>query len=365
MRIAILSMQRIVNFGSVLQAWSLRQLVKEVTGVEATFLDIEDKPALVSQEMPPGYEDYSAPVCYSQHVLQRIKRRMITLLSGYNKRLIRNFMQNELHLDDQNVQKEYEYVIIGSDEVFNHSKGIRLQLHGAVKQAKNVIAYAASCGSAKVEYVRNEDMSYISDAMNRFTVISVRDKGTERYVRHFYDKDIYRHMDPVLMGDLYARRVHRVWLKNYLLVYAYGHRIRTEEEINAIRDFARRRKLKIVALGGSQFWCDFYIPASPMRMLDWFAHADYVVTDTFHGVIFSVINQRKFVAIVRPSNVNKLTNLLADLNLSERKLTNPAMLESILDLQIDYDVVNAHLHWERARTKAYLKEWLADGTGAH
>lgn len=365
MRIAILSMQRIVNFGSVLQAWSLRQIVQETTGVCADFLDIEDHPALKSNGVVLSNADYQAPACYSQHIVQKAKRRIITMLSGYNKRMIRRFMRTELRLKVDCSQRKFDYVIVGSDEVFNHSRGIRLQLHGAVKQADKVITYAASCGSAKAEDVYAEDEQTVRDAMSRFSAVSVRDAGTARYAQAFYNGQICKHMDPVLMGCLHARKARKVWLKKYLLVYAYGQRIRTADEIEAIRAFAKQKGLKIVAIGGSQFWCDLYIAVSPMRMLDWFAHADYVVTDTFHGVVFSVIHQKNFAAIVRPSNENKLTSLLGDLALEQRKLENPSMLGSVLEKSVDYDMVNVILTRERVRTQNYLKELLSDEQGNH
>lgn len=365
MKIAILSMQRIVNYGSVLQAWSLRQMIREVSGVTADFLDIEDSPALKSNAPALSEADYQSPAYYSQHVLQKTKRRIITMLSGYNKKLIRRFMQKELKLDAAETREEYELVIVGSDEVFNHAAGIRLQLHGLVKQAREVISYAASCGSAKAEHVCPEDVKMLRDAMKRFASVSVRDEGTARYVSCFYDGLICKHMDPVLMGELYARKARKVWLKGYMLVYAYGQRIRTANEIEAIRTFARQKGLRIVAMGGSQFWCDLYIPASPMRLLDWFAHADYVVTDTFHGAVFSVINQKRFAVIVRPSNENKLTSLLKDLPLEQRKVEDPTMLGCVLDASVDYDAVNTILARERIRARAYLKEHLINEQASH
>lgn len=287
------------------------------------------------------------------------------MLSAHNKKLIRRFMHGKLNLDASDAPVKFDHVVIGSDEVFNHAAGIRLQLHGSVKQARNVISYAASCGSARAEDVRPEDVQTLRDSMSRFAAVSVRDEGTAQYAGCFYDGPIDKHMDPVLMGELHARKARKVWLNKYLLVYAYGQRIRTQEEIDAIRAFARSKGLRIVAMGGSQFWCDLYVPASPMRMLDWFAHADYVVTDTFHGAIFSVINQRRFAVIVRPSNENKLTSLLKDLSLEDRKADRPSALAGVLDASVDYDAVNAILTRERARARAYLKEQLTNEQASH
>ena len=365
MKIAILSMQRVVNFGSVLQAWSLREMVREAAGTEAEFLDIEDSPALDSLYKSTEPQEHGTPLQLSRSIRQRGKRWCIARLSAWNKRKIRSFMKKELHLDADGKQNRYDHVIIGSDEVFNHAAGIRLQLHGEVKQASRVITYAASCGGAKAEHIRPEDLPRVRQAMSRFAAISVRDDGTARYAQTLCDGPLVHHMDPVLMGSLHARKAKRVWLKRYLLVYAYGHRIRTAEEIDAIRAFAKEKGLKTVAVGGSQFWCDLYIPASPMRLLDWFAHADYVVTDTFHGVIFSVINRRKFAAIIRPSNQNKLSCLLAELGLTRRCVADMPRLGETLDSGIDYDAVDEILNRERKRARDYLKEQLTNEQGAH
>jgi hypothetical protein len=167
-----------------------------------------------------------------------------------------------------------------------------------------------------------------------------------------------QHLDPVLVGPL-PERVHRpVILKNYLLVYAYGQRIRTAEEINAIRGFAKKHHLKTVAVGGSQFWCDLYIPVTPFRLMDYFYHADYVVTDTFHGTIFSVINQRKFAVLPRKTNANKLTGLLQELHLECRQVTSVADMEQILTKDIDYTAVESILACKREEAKAYLRNQL-------
>lgn len=101
--------------------------------------------------------------------------------------------------------------------------------------------------------------------------------------------------------------------------------------IQAIKKFARKHKLKIIALEGVQNWCDDYIVADPFRMLDYFYYAEYVVTDTFHGTIFSIINRKKFATIIRITNKNKLEDLMDTLNISERIVSDMAKLEDILE----------------------------------
>ena len=357
-KIAILSMQRVVNFGSVLQAYSLRQLVREVTGVWADFIDIDESEVLACDKKVEDLKDYEAPAAYPSGVLQKANRWLIARLSAENKRRIRRFMQDRLALDSKAPEACYDWVIVGSDEVFNHAKGVNLQLHGKVKNAVRVISYAAACGSASAEEIAAEDRQTVRDAMGGFSAISVRDAATERYAAALYDGTVEHHLDPVLVGELSQRAHKPVRLKNYLLVYAYGQRIRTTEEIKAIQSFARSRGLKTVAMGGSQFWCDLYIPADPFRMLDYMYYADYVVTDTFHGAIFSVIHKKQFAVIVRRSNQNKLTGLLDDLMLQDRILPEVGCLEQVLTAPIDYAAVEQILEKEKLCTRTYLKDQL-------
>ena len=355
---AILSMQRVVNFGSVLQAYSLRKMIRQITNSSVSFLDIDDANVLLSKKTIRASADYQEPAAYPPGLLQKGKRWIFAKLSKRNKRLIRGFMDQELGLSQAANNDQYDCVIVGSDEVFNHDRDIRLQLHGDVKQGKRVISYAASCGRAMIGDIAEEDLNRVKTAMGNFSAISVRDSATKEYVSALYDGPIEHHLDPVLMGDLHQREHRPVHLKKYLLVYAYGQRIRNAEEIKAIQSFAKARGLKTVAMGGTQFWCDMFIPTDPMRLLDYFYGADYVVTDTFHGTIFSVINHKKFAVILRKSNTNKMTGLLQDLNLPERQVEKMQDLEQILLSDIDYDAVDALLERERVRTRAYLKTQL-------
>lgn len=357
-------MQRVVNFGSVLQAFSLREIIQELTSSPVSFLDIDRAKSLTSLKHVKEDVDYETPAAYPSGLLQKGKRKIITKLSAYNKHLIRKFMREELKLDAQARNNVPGCVVIGSDEVFNHGQGVCLQLHGDVPCEDRVIAYAASCGNARPEDILPEDRETVKRAMQNFSAISVRDSATEAYVANLSEQPVERHLDPVLVGNLSKRQHRRVLLKNYMVIYAYGQRIRTEEEISAIRQFAKERKLKTVALGGSQFWCDLYIPASPFRMLDYFAFADYVVTDTFHGTIFSVINQKKFAVIARKTNYGKISSLLEDLGLSNRLAGDLAQLHSVLEEEIDYTGVEEILSRERMRTRAYLKAQLGRGYSA-
>ena len=354
MKIAILSMQRVVNFGSVLQAYSLQKILEGISKESVRFIDIEEDRVCYSKKTNSQEKDTGEKKVLSNSIVAKGKRWTIRRLSAWNKKKIRKFMQNILDLRQNDNLDHYDMVVVGSDEVFNHRYGVNLQLHGDVKQADRVISYAASAGSAMLEDISEEDRITVQEAMVNFSAISVRDTATQRYAKALYDGTVHHHLDPVLVGDLDQRKHRKVCLKNYLLVYAYGSRIRSKEEIDAIQKYAKDRGLKTVAFGGSQPWCDLYIPVSPFRLLDYFYYADAVVTDTFHGTIFSVINQKPFAVIVRNTNENKLRGLLKDLALESREIRNVDHLEQVLNTPIDYWTVEEIRVRERQRTYDYL-----------
>ena len=353
-KIGILSMQRVLNFGSVLQAYSLQKILESIAKAPVQFIDIEEDRVCFSKKTIFEEADTGEEKALSDGVFSKAKRWSIKRISFWNKKKIRKFMRKTFNLTESNNHSNYDAVVVGSDEVFNHRHGVNLQLHGDVKQAKCVFSYAASAGSAMIEDISVEDRGLVRGAMANFSAISVRDTATQKYVQSLYDGNVQHHLDPVLVGDLTERKHRRVWLKNYLLVYAYGHRIKSAQEIDAILKYAKDRGLKSVAVGGSQPWCDMYIPVSPFRLLDYFYHADAVVTDTFHGAIFSVINQKRFAVIVRKTNENKLKGLLEDFTLQNREVQNMDQLAEVLDKTIDYRSVKKILDREKQRTHSYL-----------
>ena len=358
MKIAILSMQRVINFGSVLQAYSLAKMIEEITGIQPEFIDIDDIQTIPCDISVKGDADYKVEADLPPGILQKIKRRFFWKLSKLNDKKIKEFTKMVLHLDD-NTESYYDYVVIGSDEVFNLTSGLRLQLFGNVNQARQVISYAASCGTAVYEDIPKKNLEQVKSALKNFKAMSVRDFGTKEFIGRLYDGKIEMNLDPVLMGNLYTRNHKKVFIKDYILVYAYGNRIRTKEEIEAIQKFAKKKNLKTVAIGGVQFWCDLYIPASPFRVLDYFYYANYIVTDTFHGTIFSVINHKKFVTIVRKTNTNKIESLLKNLHLDSRLVSDIHKLEKVMINDIDYKSVDQYLEKKRIEAYDYLKRnWV-------
>ena len=92
----------------------------------------------------------------------------------------------------------------------------------------------------------------------------------------------------------------------YMIVYTYPERITNVKEITAIKQFARDKGLKLISIGHYFPWCDEVVVPTPFEVLAYFRDADYIVTDTFHGSIFSIKHNKPFGTIIRTMNNQKL-----------------------------------------------------------
>ena len=111
-----------------------------------------------------------------------------------------------------------------------------------------------------------------------------------------------------------------------------------------------------------QAWCDKFIYAHPFDLLGYFKHADYVVTDTFHGAVISIKYNVSFVQFIRSSkgysNNQKVGYLLSMFGLEDRIVYDSEKLENTMLKSIDYDKVNNILKVEKTKAKDYLNEVL-------
>ncbi|MCD7963871.1 MAG: polysaccharide pyruvyl transferase family protein [Rikenellaceae bacterium] len=368
--IAILSMQRVVNYGSFLQAYGLKKLVEKADeNANVYFIDIEKGRQL------PGYEDEG--IKYFQKKLKNILKSILSFKLGVKYRdknffiklndKFRNEYYPALGLDEEK-PKNHDLTIIGSDEVFNccqHTKwGFSRQLYGDVRNSRHVMSYAGSFGSSTLDKLQKLGVvQEIAECMGKMDAVSVRDDNSLHIVKNILGKKPEMHLDPVLMND-FSEEVGLCPLppiKDYIIVYSYQGRIKNKKEIKSIKDFAKRNNKKIVSVFCRYDWCDeSVIPDTPFDVIAWFKNADYIVTDTFHGTIFSIITRSIFCTLIRSSNKAKLTSLLNKFSLGDRIAENPEKIEKVLESGIDYQNAEKTIGQERQRTMDYLRSVITN-----
>ncbi len=270
----------------------------------------------------------------------------------------------------KNYTPQLDHLIIGSDEVFNCLQdnprvGYSKELFGANSHAKSVVSYAASFGNTTLEKIQQYGKeTEIASWLSAFDNISVRDRNSFEVVKKLTGREAEIHLDPVLMYDFTAEMssVNSFMMPNekYMIVYTYANRL-TEDEIKFIKEYAKAQKLKIVGINAYYDFFDEWVHDHPLNVLHWFNHAECIVTDTFHGTIFSVINHKRFATIIRQSkngsygNHEKLYDLLERISLTERIVNKPEQIGKLLETDIDFCVTDAIIRKEREHTYDYLK----------
>lgn len=354
MMIKILSMQRVYNHGSFLQAYGLKKELEEF-GTDVSFLDIEkgvDNTAIINTR-----SDEIEKESKYKHIFQRIIMR----IKNKKQRVIFYIQaQNCLGLTDEPMSDDLcDLVVIGSDEVFNcalPSKwGFSTQLFGDVKGAHKVITYAASCGRTSYDSLTEDFRKLAKESLGNLASISCRDSNTAQFVKKLTGYEPEMHLDPVLIYPFEKEIIECDFHKPFVLIYSYDNRITNQDEVKAIKEYAKEYGFEIVCAGVFQYWCKYNVPVSSFQLLGYFRKADAVITDTFHGTVLSIKYHKKFAAIVRKSNSNKLEYLLNQFKLTNRICRNSTQIAEILDSPIRYEYVDLKISTERDRTREYLK----------
>jgi len=366
--VAILSMQKVLNYGSYLQAFALKQLLLNNGASEVYFIDIKPGKQL------PGFSDGDQvnsnfiskirSAILSSNLISKIKD--FFFIRQVYKDIVKNY--DRLGLNDS-CPSNFDLAVVGSDEVFNCCQystwGYTLQLYGDIPEAKDVISYAASFGHTTLEQLSNLGIDYeIGKTLSTMSNISVRDDNSRIIVKSLTDIDPQVNVDPVLAYG-YNKEIESYTVETkdrYIVLYSYHTRISDKNEINRIIRFAKEKNLKVYSIFCRYDWCDKAIlPDSPFEVLVWINKADYVITDTFHGTVFSIITHSQFATIVRDSNRNKLVSLLEHFGLTDRIIdTHKEEFNTTFNKKIDYTHVDSILDSDRNNTNTYLRNHLTD-----
>lgn len=357
MNVGILSMQKVMNYGSFLQAFALKKTI-EGWGHQCEFVDIERGVIFPELKLTIFF--------FLKKALERYFKWNILTRICYTRIFQRRFREDFFRLlgVDIHCMQHFNAVVIGSDEVFNFAQrtpwGYTPQLYGKITNADRVISYAGSFGHTTMKDIEHYELKdEIANSMKTMQSISVRDTNSFNIVKELTGKESIINVDPVLMFD-YSPYIKSVDKKNFIIIYTYPNRIKDKKEIAAIRAFAHKYNKKIISIGFYFPWCDETVIPDPFEVLGYLREADFVITDTFHGTVMSLKFNKKFATLVRSTNVEKIMSLLSQFHLEKRSVDDISELEETLLSSSDYDFVNNELSKEKQRSYNYLKQHLTE-----
>lgn len=337
MKIGILTMHRVIHFGSVLQAYALQQVLFRL-GYDNEIIDyiypnqfhLEKKRRTLKETV------YN---CLSR--LLRKKHKEENKISSFiSDRL--NKSAHSFNTPEQLAKKcpSYDIYITGSDQVWNtdYLKGDTSFFFSFLPAEHKKISYAASFG--RFTFKGGKAKQWL-DNLKHYTAISVRERKAAQIIKEYTGNDVNVVLDPTLLltkGDWEdfagsSKCIEGKYLLVYVLTYAWQP---FPYALDVIESLEKKTGLKVVVLEPMSLkekhpeWT-YLENLSPNEFVNLFKNASLIITTSFHGTAFSINLQRPFISIISDSGANddRILSLCQNVGLTNNLLMEGSIINNI------------------------------------
>lgn len=372
-KIAILTQPLELNYGGIIQNYALQKVLMNMGHQTVTLNRIRESPHPPIKVFANKYK-----TLILRHVFQVNKPSYLDYkkISKNNIRFLREHINLSKLLSSSDSlanyfkKEKFDAVVVGSDQVWRPIREPNianfyldfLEDNSSI----NKLTYAASFGTENWEYSEKQTKK-CSELIQQFNGVSVREDSGVRLCSDFLNrKDSIHVLDPTLLldADDYSQLIGQPKKEMGLFSYVLDD---SDEKFSFINNCAKilnltshrnqakdkRSNLKIEKLD------DYVIP--PLEgWLQGFRDANFVITDSFHGTVFSILNQKPFFVLVNNERgASRFESILKQLDLENRLIYDVKNFDlSKLKLDIDYEAVNFKLNELKIQSFNFLNTHL-------
>ena len=340
MKIGILTLPLYTNYGGILQAYAL-QTILERMGHEVCFITKRRKPLnLPLWKMPYSYSKRILknilgtpyPIFYEQKI-----NRETSIIEQNTEKFIKRYIKQFIIEEFPHIHEtDFDSIIVGSDQVWRpiYFEGLydsnisNAFLKFTKKWNIKRIAYAASFGTDKWEYTKRQT-DECRKLMKLFDAISVRESSGVGLCKKYFNIEAKHVLDPTMLLDKedYVRlfkNTNTPKSKGTLLIYILDETQEKVKFVNKIASDAHLIPFRVNANVDNLFTSlENRIQPPIEQWLRGFYDAEYVVTDSFHACVFSILFNKPFIAIGNESRgMSRFSSLLETFGLTDRLITN-------------------------------------------
>lgn len=373
MKIGIVTFNSAHNYGAVLQAWALQEYLRseghDPSIINYRIFDIDKLYRLYKPRNP--YK--KAAMNKLVHKAQDLKAYQRDKNKYKRFRAFEHFINHTLNTTQppamnyaQLAKREFDFdaMIAGSDQIWN---GVFTKMNPGYflnfgKPEVKRISYAASIGKDEISDV---EALQFQKFIHNFDYISVREQKAKEQVLRFIDDDVEVVCDPtLLLPRSKYDEIKKEPKINQEYIYVHNvHLVKVDERLNAMaEELSKRTGLPIVHNRADYSFtneCGKFLDGGPEEFLGWIANARYVLANSFHATVFSMIYHREFITIPHFQNPDRMRFFLGELGIGNHLLGLPEELPADLkDLAIDYDKVEERRQGMKERSVAFLKKAL-------
>lgn len=369
-KIATITYHASYNYGSNLQAFALQEKIK---------LMIPDCQYSIINLRIPIQKNMYKNIFELPGIKNKIKRLMfINRKKEFMKKqeYFEDFITNKLNISKEyqsleelkNENFNYDYYISGSDQVWNlraydFDWANYLEF---VKKGKR-ISYAASIGP--IDYKFSEDeKTRIKKDLQKYSNISVREKGTADKIKELTGLDSTINIDPTLLltkeewNSLIPTEDNRK-LGDYILFYDLKNK---EEDWNMVKYIAENLKLPVIITRLPAKYLYKYnfkmkLDVGPIQFINLIKNANLVISSSFHGTVFSILFEKNFLAINGIEDL-RIKDLLSLAGLENKSINIHNYKEALKNINtIDFSLYKKNIKREIEKSEKYLKNALEIG----
>lgn len=337
------------NYGAVLQCYALRKVINSLDECCADVIPFN-----------PGRK----VGWYDDEVLQGQYKKKLEIFRTFNYEET-GILKKDFGDICEILNEKYDGYIVGSDQVWNVSFSFfdTSYLLDFANEDKLKISYAASVGLDPAHPRMRK--SIFEKHIPRFDYISVREKTHESFIAQFTDKKVETVLDPTLLltakdYDCLIEDVNKNE-ENFLFFYYLKHDSTTPLACSFVNMLSRKYNLKIihfyVEMPEQTFKNEnrsFYFEG-PKDFIWYIKHAKIVVTNSFHGTVFSILYHKPFYTYIVKSMQARVLDLLGDLGLENRLIRGHKPLNEV-DYEINYENVDILLEKKRRESLRFLRK---------
>ncbi len=384
-RVGIVSCYFKTNYGSMLQAYATQKILDKMKIPNETINIDENIDFLNGKKKYYMSQITNIPFIKSKLGMVKLKidkkinkdlENNIRIRDNKYKEFKNNFKLTKPYKTYKELNEQcanYSDVLVGSDQLWLPVNVIAdYYTLNWVPDDVNKVSYATSFG---VSTVPDKYKKKYKKFLNRINYLSTREESGVKLIEQLSDNRATLVCDPTLLLNkeewMDIQQKEPIIKEKYILCYFLGKNINHRKFAERLKE---RTGCKIVSLNHadeyvrySDKFCD-YAPydIGPAEWINLIRNAEYVCTDSFHGTVFSLINNTKFFTFERYNNKDskvstnsRIYSLLGIVDLKERILNGTENVDNAIKMQINFDNVEAKLSEFRNLSKNFLKKALS------
>ncbi len=365
-KVGVVTLYNCYNYGAVLQAYATCKYIKLLGYDNVELVDYENEFEAKAKK--------TLPFIFSGSIKEIVKKFLQFVIFGKNRHLrkafndfLTNYDKSDIKYKDLNDLRKtnYDILVSGSDQIWNpviFSELDKVYLLDFSETAKK-ISISSSAGSYKYS---SEEKREVVECLKKYSGISVREETLKNQLSDEFD-NIFVSVDPTLLltkeewcESLPAKNRYNEENEDYVLIYIVDANLK--RYLPEIRILKERLNKKIWLITPYKYKMECIdrniVGATPNDFISLFKNASFVITNSYHGVIFSSNFRKKFIALENHKNPVRARDYLTKIGIPEVIIKNEADSRNI-----NLDNINDKYYSKLENVVSETKKWIGEQIG--